>query len=373
MKRYLHPALGAVLLLLLMAAECSQVPGRERQTANDSGGEEGAVAPAPARTALALGARVVNAETEPLVPSTFVQYIRVVGEVEALHDVTVSAEESGTIAAFLAGKGERVARGQPVTRISSDLLDAQVEEARAIAEVSTERFERQRRLWDERIGTEIALLEVKSQATSSAARLKVLETRLARTVVISPISGVFDEQFVDVGELVAPGTRLLRVLAIDRVRVVAGIPERYALAIEPGAAALITFDVLEGREFSGVIEFVGTSVDPRSRTIPIEVILDNSERLIRPRMVANVQVERMRQEQVLVVPQDLVQRTEDGFQVFVAERRGDSMTARARSVELGASYANQVVISAGLTTGERLITAGHRQVDDGSVIRLMER
>lgn len=372
-KRLVHPALGALLLVVLTAAECSQFPGRERQAANEAGGEAAAAAPAPARSALALGARVVNAEAEPLVPSTFVQYIRVVGEVEALHDVTVSAEESGTIASFLAGKGERVARGQPVTRISSELLDAQVEEARAIAEVAAERFERQRRLWDQRIGTEIALLEVKSQATSSAARLKVLETRLARTVVTAPIAGVFDEQYVEVGELVGPGTRLLRVLAVDRVKVVAGIPERYALAIEPGAAALITFDVLEGREFSGVIEFVGTSVDPRSRTIPIEVILDNSERLIRPRMVANVQVERMRQEQVLVVPQELVQRTEEGFQVFVAERGRDSVTARARGVELGASYANQVVITAGLTAGERLITAGHRQVDDGSVIRLMER
>ena len=372
-QRFLHPALGAVLLVVLMAAECSQFPDRDRQAANGAGGEEATAEPAPARPALTFGARVVNAEAEPLVPSTFVQYIRVVGEVEALHDVTVSAEESGTIASFLAGKGERVARGQPVTRISSNLLDAQVEEARAIAEVAEERFERQRRLWDQRIGTEIALLEVKSQATSSAARLKVLETRLARTVVSSPISGVFDEQYVEVGELVGPGTRLLRVLAIDQVKVVAGIPERYALAIEPGAAALITFDVLEGRDFSGVIEFVGTSVDPRSRTIPIEVILDNSERLIRPRMVANVQVERLRQEQVIVVPQDLVQRTEDGFQVFVAERSGDTLTARARSVELGASYANQVVITAGLTAGARLITAGHRQVDDGSVIRLMER
>ena len=165
---------------------------------------QGEAAAAPARPAFTVGARVVNAEVTPVVPSTFVQYIRVVGEVEALHDVTVSAEESGTIAAFLAGKGERLVRGQPVTRISSDLLAAQVEEALALAEVAAERYERQRRLWQQRIGTEIGLLEVKSQAISSAARLKVLETRLARTVVTSPITGIFDQQYVEVGELVSP-------------------------------------------------------------------------------------------------------------------------------------------------------------------------
>ena len=362
-------ALGAALLLALTAAQCGRLAGGDPRAAE---GAEGEAAAAPAQPAFTLGARVVNAEVTPLVPSTFVQYVRVVGEVEALHDVTVSAEESGTIAAFLAGKGERLVRGQPVTRISSDLLGAQVEEARALAEVAAERYERQRRLWQQRIGTEIALLEVKSQATSSAARLKVLETRLARTVVSSPITGIFDEQYVEVGELVAPGTRLVRMLATDQVKVVAGIPERYALAVTPGAAALVTFDVIDGREFRGVIDFVGTSVDPRSRTIPIEIVLDNAELVIRPRMVANVQVERERQERVIVVPQDLVQRTEDGFQVFIAERGSDTVTARARAVELGPSYANEVVVTAGLSAGESLITAGHRQVDDGSPIRLVD-
>ena len=371
-------ALGAALLLALTAAECVQLAGGGPPAPDAAAGEEGAP-PAPAEPAAAAapaassaGARVVNAEVTPVAPSTFVQYIRVVGEVEALHDVTVSVQESGTVAAFLADKGERVVRGQPVTRISAELLGAQVEEAQALADVAAERYERQRRLWQQqRIGTEIALLELKAQAASSAARLKVLETRLARTVVASPITGIFDEQYVEAGELVAPGTRLLRVLATDQVKVVAGIPERYALAVKPGAAALITFDVLEGREFRGSIQFVGTSVDPRSRTIPIEVVLDNAEYLIRPRMVANVQVERVRQEQVIVVPQDLVQRTENGFQVFIAERRDDTVTARARAVELGSSYANQVVVTAGLAAGERLITAGHRQVDDGSVIQVV--
>jgi RND family efflux transporter MFP subunit len=359
-------AVAAVLacLLVLTAAGCP-APGDTAAAADEPAQEPGPLA-------AAFGARVVNVEVTPVQPTTFVQYIRVVGEVEPMHDVTVSAQETGTIAAFLVAKGERLSRGQPVTRISSDLLDAQLDEANAILEIATERYERQRRLWeDQSIGTEMAVLEAKSQVQTSAARLKVLQTRKARTMVTSPIAGTYDEQYVEAGELVNPGTRLLRVLATDRVKVVAGIPERYALAIVPGTPAVVTFDVIEDREFEGTIAFVGVSVDPRSRTIPIEIVLDNGEGLIRPRLVANVQVERTRAEQVIVVPQDLVQRTETGFQVFVARQDSDGLTAEARAVELGASYANEVVVTSGLASGERLITAGHRQVDDGSVVSLV--
>ena len=350
-------------LLALIATACS-APA-ETAAADGPAEERGPLA-------AAFGARVVNVEVSPVQPTTFVQYIRVVGEVEPLHDVTVSAEETGTLAAFLVAKGDRLTRGQPVTRISSDLLDAQLEEANAILDIATERYQRQRRLWEEQsVGTEMAVLEAQSQVLTSAARLKVLETRKARTLVTSPITGTYDEQYVEVGELVNPGTRLLRVLATDRVKVVAGIPERYALAIVPGTPAVVSFDVIEGREFEGTIGFVGVSVDPNSRTIPIEIVLDNGDGLIRPRLVANVQVERARAEQVIVVPQDLVQRTETGFQVFVAKQGADGLTAEARTVQLGDSYANEVVVTAGLAAGERLITAGHRQVDDGSVVSLV--
>ena len=203
-------------------------------------------------------------------------------------------------------------------------------------------------------------MEAKAQLVSATARLKILETRLIKTVVTSPVDGIFDRQFVDVGELVVPGASIFQVLVIDPVRVVAGIPERYALSVFPGTEAIVTFDIIIDQEYASPIEFMGISVDPRSRTIPIEIVINNAERLIRPFMVASVQVERIRQERVIVVSQDLVQRTEEGFQVFVAELRDGDVIARAKNVELGSSYANEVVITRGLVSGDKLITADHR-------------
>jgi len=319
-----------------------------------------------------VGARVVNVEVTPVAPESFVDYVRITGEVEAYHDITVSAEEAGTIARFEVEKGARVSQGQVIAKIDDAVLRAQVDEARAVADVAREQYERQRRLWeDESIGSEIAVLQLKSTSGAANARLEVMEERLRRTEIKAPVAGIFDEKYVETGELVAPGTPIARVVAIRRVKIIGGVPERYALDIHRGDSARVTFDVLEDREFVGTIGFVGASVDPGNRTIPIEIVLDNRERLVKPQMVANVQVERARSSDVIVVAQDLVIRTEDGYQVFVVADRDGQLFAAAKPVELGAAYANRVVIRSGLEIGDRLITTGHRLVDEGSYLRIV--
>ena len=315
--------------------------------------------------------RIVNVEVERLAYGDFTDWIRITGEVEALHDVTLAAEEGGQVARFLVAKGRPVAAGQVIAEIDDAVLSAQVDEARAQAEFAREQHERQRRLWvDEGLGTELAWLQAKAAAEGAAARLATLEARLARTKIRSPVAGVFDERFVEAGEMAMPGTRVARVVSTGRVKVTGGIPERYAMAVRRGDQARITFDVLPDREYLGRIEYVGTSVDPANRTVPIEVLMDNPGGIARPRMIANVQVVRARLDSVLVVPQQVVQRIEDGYQVLVAVEEGGHEVARARKVELGPAYRNRVVITSGLAAGDRVITVGAR-VDPGSRIRII--
>ncbi len=351
---------GAAIALATAVAACQPADG------GDARADEGAAANG------AIGARVVNVEIRELVPESFVDYVRITGEVEAFHDITISAEETGTILGFAVEKGARVASRQLIAKIDDAALRAQVNEARAHADLAREQYLRQQRLWNENgIGSEIAVLQLKSASEAADARLEMMEERLRRTVIRAPVSGIFDEKYVEVGELVGPGTPIARVVSVAQVKVVGGVPERYALDVRRGDSARITFDVLRGREFTGTISFVGATVDPGNRTIPIEIVLDNREQLVKPQMVANVQVERARLDHVIVVPQDLVIRTEDGYQVFVASERDGQQYATAKPVVLGAAYANRVVIDSGLDAGDRLITTGHRLVDEGSLIRIV--
>jgi RND family efflux transporter MFP subunit len=328
---------------------------------------EGAATPSAEETV-----RVVNVEVAAVAPGRFDDFIRITGEVEAMHDITLSAEETGRIVAFRVPRGTWVEQGAVIAELDGEILEAQVREAREAAQLADEQYERQRRLWEEeKVGSEIAFLQARTNAAVAHARLETLEARLARTAIRAPVAGVFDEQYAEVGEMAMPGTRIARVVASQQVKVTAGVPERYALSVRLGDVARIAFDVLPGETFTGRIRYVGATVDPVNRTVPIEVVLDNPGGRIKPRMIAGVEVARARLEDVVVVPQQVVQRTEDGYEVFVAVEEDGRTVARRRSVVVGPTADNRIVITTGLAAGERLITLGHQLVDDGGRVRIV--
>lgn len=316
--------------------------------------------------------RVINVTAQFVVRSRFTDYIRVTGQVQAFTDVTLSAEESGRVSAYPVEKGRRVRRGQVVARLDDAVLRAQVAEARASARLAQEQDERQRRLWEEeKIGSEITYLQAKYQAEMQAARLATLEARLERMAIRSPIDGVFDEKFLEVGEMAMPGAQVARVVEIDKLKVSAGIPERFAPYVRPGGQAQVTFDILADRTFAGSVGFVGSTVDERNRTFPIEIVLDNPEGLVKPRMVANVQVVRTTLPDAIAIPQEVVLRREEGYHVYLVVEEEGKLVARARPVTLGPAYGNRVVIEEGLEVGDRLVMAGAKLVDDGRRIRIV--
>ncbi len=346
---------AAGLMLAALGAGCGSTEG----TGNES-----------AAAAEAAYVKVVNVVVRTMEPTDFTSYIRLTGVVEAFQDVVVSSQESGVIRRVIVDKGSRVRAGQAIVKIDDEILAAQVDEARASSALARERYERQRQLWeDEGIGSEIAFLQTKYDAQSADARLSFLEARFARHTIRSPIAGVLDERYVDVGEIVAPGTPVARVLTVDKLKVVGGVPERFGPYVAEGGNAVINFDVLPGQTLEGRIEYVGAAVDAQNRTFPIEILLDNPQGRLKPQMVANVRVATERLTNVIVVPQDVVQRTEDGYQVFVATGSGESVVAKARNVDLGPSFENEVVVAGGLDAGDRLIITGHQLVDAGDRVR----
>lgn len=316
--------------------------------------------------------RVINVQTATVAPEHFVEQVRLTGVVEASRDVMVSAEESGTIVETLLEKGARVQAGQALMRIDDRILTSQVDQARAAAALAQETWQRRKRLWEEdQVGSELAYLEARYGAEQADANLRNLQERLARTVIRAPVEGVLEDRMVETGTLVSPGTVVARVVDVNPVKINAGVPERYAPDVQVGAPAAVTFDVLPEASAEARVNFVGSAVDARNRTFPVEIQLSNRGGLIKPEMVANVSIQRREIADAVVVPQDAVVRMAEGYQVFVVEGEGENAVARARAVTLGPSQANRVVITEGLEPGDRLVIMGQKSVADGDRVRVV--
>ncbi len=349
--------LPAVLATLAMAG-CGAV---QADSMDDAPGGEASV-------------RVINVETSTVTPRKFVEDIRLTSAVMANQDVLVAAEEEGVIREIFLDKGSRVSAGDAIAKIDDKVLSAEVDQARARAELASQTWERRKRLWEEdHVGSEITYLEAKFGQEQAAASLAGLEARLARTVIRAPFAGIFDERHIEVGSMVSPGQSVGRLVDLNPVRVIAGVPERYAADVEVGAQATLFFDVLGEELFSAPVRYVGSTVDPGNRTFLIEVVLPNPNGVIKPQMVANMSVTRREVADAMVVPQDALVRVEGGYVVFVVSMRNEDTVAEVRPVELGPTRRNLVVVEVGIEPGEQLIVVGQKTVSDGDRVHVVGR
>jgi membrane fusion protein, multidrug efflux system len=325
-------------------------------------------------TAEAVPARVISVEVEAVERSPFTDFVRIVGSVAANRDVVVSAEESGVVRQLFVDKGAYVRAGQPIARVDDTVLRAQLDRAEAQARLAEETWDRQRRLWEEeRIGSEIVYLNAKYNAATARASANELRARLDRAVVRAPIAGVLDARLVEVGSMVSPGSPVARIVDAATVKIAGGVPERYAADIVRGAEMRVDFDGMAGAQYTGRVEFVGATLNEQNRTFPIEVAVPNRGGVIRPGMVANLQVARRAIGEAILVPQNAVIRRENGYVVYVAVERGGEQVAELRDVIAGASEAGRVVIEQGLQAGDQVIVVGQQQVSSGDRLRVVNR
>ncbi len=351
-------------LLLLVAAGCGGVDGRGIPA------EETEDAP--------TGLRV---ETLLLAPDVFEDVIEVTGSVEAIHDATLSAQSSGTLETLaplgkLVRQGEVVARlDQGFVRAALDQSEAQVATARASAELARDNFSRQEPLFEDSIISALEFQQLLTQLQQAEATLHSAEAlhtqaheQLDNTEVLAPFAGSVESHFVEVGEQVAPGLNVARIVDASRVRVVLGIPERFAGDIELGTEILFSVEAYRGDSRIGHVTFSGSTINPRNRTFSVESEIDNSDGRLKPEMIVEARVLRERIDSVLVVPRVAIVRDENGSSVFVVDRSEEQARVMRKSVATGPVYAGRVLVQSGLRAGEEVVVAGQNTLTEGDPV-----
>jgi RND family efflux transporter MFP subunit len=317
----------------------------------------------------ATGRVAVSVETLVVQPDSFADVINVVGTVKPAEDIMVASEEGGKVSRWFVDKGAYVKEGQTILKLNDDLLRSQLAAAEAQYNIAKLNAEKSSEVYaDAGAVSEVSVKTAKYSVDAAAANVELLKTRIAKTTITAPLSGRINDRLVDVGEMVAPGAPVARLLQTGTVKVTAGVPERYVEGVRLGLPVEMTFDALQGKKVSGRITYVGGSVSDRDRTVPIEVEIGNPGNAFTPEMVANLRIVKDELRGVIAVPRTAVARIENGYQVYVVTQKGSENIVEARPVTLGPADNGMVVITSGLNPAERIVTVGQAKVNPGEPV-----
>lgn len=301
---------------------------------------------------------------------TFNHYIQANGIVEAVNQAFVSPEMSGQIKQILIQEGDRVNKGQLLVSLNTSVTENNIKEVKTNLELATKLYAKQKKLWEENVGSEIDYLQAKNNKESLENRLKSLEAQLNMSKIHAPFSGIVDEIYQKKGEMASPGMQVLRMVNLDDLTIEADISESYLGSVKAGDKVAVSFPAYPDIQLNVPINRTGKMIDQDSRTFHIEVRIDNPENKILPNLIAVVKIRDYSNENSLVVPSIIVKQDIKGNYLYVAENSNGDLVARKVYVETGRSYNDQTVIKKGIKSGDRVIVSGFNQVSDGAKISI---
>ncbi len=301
---------------------------------------------------------------------TFKHYVELQGSVQSDDLITVSTETGGRLIDLKVREGQYVRKGQLLARFDLSELEKQLAELEVSLDLAREVYERQKRLWEQEIGSEIQYLQAKNKFDRLEKTKEALETRLAKAQIYAPLSGQIEKLMVKPGEVAAPGMPVLQLLNTRKVKVVAEVPENYLSIVKRGVKVEIEFPVL-GLKRMARIDAVGQLINPSNRTFEAEAWLDNPDALLKPNLLGVIRLNDKTLKNVIVVPAELVQNEVGGKEfVFVLDKDEKGFLVRKTYVKTGLRQSGKVEIQEGLQAGQELIAEGAYKLVDGQRVRL---
>jgi RND family efflux transporter MFP subunit len=310
--------------------------------------------------------------TKKVETQSFEHFSTVQGAVESDDIVSISSEIGGKLTAMYLKEGQAVKKGQLVAKLDMEALNKQVAELQTQLDLAEDVYERQKRLWDQKIGSEVQYLQAKNAVDRLKKGMETINHQLTKANLYAPISGVVDMVNLKSGETAGPGTPIAMILNTYNLKMVADVPENYLGKINKGDRVKVNFPAL-GREIEAPVSLIGRKIDPTNRTFKVEVNLQNRDGQLKPNLLAELTFQDFSIEDVIVVPQAMVQQEVTGkFFVFVKGIKDRELIAEKRYVVSGESYEGDVVIESGLNIGDEMIDDGALGLSENDLITIIK-
>lgn len=299
--------------------------------------------------------------------SPFTDAIQATGIIKAYDDVMIAPEEGGIIQEWKVKKGDLVVKGQILALLKDDVIRAGYEAAEAQYKLAQLNFEKQAKVFEDQAVSELQLKSAEYNRDAAKAQMELARARLERTRLRSPITGFFNDRFVDAGEFAPPAVPVAHVVNISNVKIQADVPERHAQYVAVGTNALITVDAFPDDTLVGTINYVGAVLSANNRTVPIEIVLANPQRKLKPEMIARLKIIRSTNNNAVVISESVIQQVDTDKMIVFVENNGK---AEERQVKLGNRQGNKVQIVEGLNPGDRLIITGFQKLANGQRVQI---
>ena len=307
----------------------------------------------------------------PVQTGIFNHYIDVQGTIDSEENIAVQPGMPGQVTKVNVHEGDMVKAGQVLAEVDNRVIRESISQLQTNVDFAKTAFEKQQRLWNQKIGTEIQFLQSKTQFESLQKNMITLQAQLDMSRIKSPINGMVDAVNIKVGEYAAPGMLgSFRVVNFGKMKVKAKIADSYIGKVKLGNPVRIYLADIKDT-IQGKISFVSKVVNPMTRSFDIEIGLGATSTEVRPNMMASLKINDENIDNAMSVQSNLVQKDPSGsMYVMISEGRAANMKARKKLVKTGISSGARIIVLEGLSGNEQLIEAGYQEVVDGQLISL---
>lgn len=288
----------------------------------------------------------------------FTHFVELTGSVLSKKNVSISSETAGRVLEVPVIEGTYVEKGGLLARIDAESIERNIEEMESNLELATTIFQKQERLWNQKIGTEIQYLEAKNRMAGLEKNLASMKTQLDKALVKAPFGGTVETVDVRIGELVQPGVPMFQFVGGSDLYIQADVSESFVGVLSKGDSVEVEFPSI-GKSIKTKVASVGGIINPNNRTFKVEVFVPNNSEL-KPNMISILRINDYRSRESVMVPAHLILADTKGDYVFIVENG----TAKKKYVTRGLTYNNETEIKDGLTGTEMIVDKGFREVGD---------
>ena len=306
-------------------------------------------------------------------PSQFDHYIQVQGSVKSDQLINIYPEFSGIIKNIYVKSGDQVKKGDPLVKIDDGGLKEQLSQLEIKFELTKTTFERQKRLWEQKIGSEIQFLETKSMFEAQKQAINQLKKQIQKTLIQAPFKGTIDNVIVKLGEVVYPGrSNLMMLLNMDNLYVESNVPEKYISSIKVGNKAILEFPLI-GKSVSTIIRQSGNYIHPINRTFKIEMDIESVDFVVKPNLNSKVRINDYSNKKALMINQNIISVDSNNEEfVYKLYRKNNKDYVSKTTIETGKSDGKNIEVISGLNQGDFIVSEGIRKLVDNSRVKIIK-